>query len=137
MPNPISNGYLIVRATASGGAVPIPDAQVSVMSADTDASLLYQLVTDNSGLTQPVALPAPPIADSISPGNPTPFYQYTVQVTHPDYEQVVVTGVQMFPGITAVLPVNLIPMRPLEPMPRQVFDGSKQLPLSDDKEEVT
>lgn len=134
MPNQVSNGYLIVRTTASGGAVPVENSHVAVMSSATDSELLYQLTTDNSGLTQPVALPAPAIAESVSPGQPTPFYEYTVQITHPDYEQVVVTGVQMFPGITAVLPVNMLPARPRETEPRQVYDGSKQLPLSDGEE---
>ena len=78
MPNQVSNGYLIVRTTASGGAVPVENSHVAVMSSATDSELLYQLTTDNSGLTQPVALPAPAIAESVSPGQPTPFYEYTV-----------------------------------------------------------
>lgn len=134
MPNQDSNGYLIVRTTASGGAVPIQNTHIAVLSADSDAKLLHQLITDNSGLTSPVALPAPPVSSSVSPGNPAPFYEYTVQISHPDYERVVIAGVQIFPGITAVLPVNLVPSRPAGPERQQVLDGSKQTPLSGGEE---
>ena len=38
-----------------------------------------------------------------------PYLAYSVRVTHPDYSDVRVDNVSIFPGITSVLPVSLIP----------------------------
>ena len=71
-------GYLQIRVTSAGGAFPIKDAVVTVLSDPlvngAPSSVIRTLRTDTSGLTETVPLPAPSRTLSQSPG--------TVSYTH-------------------------------------------------------
>ena len=103
-------GNLLVRVSAAQQAYPVPGAMVSVFAADDSSGMpLATSVTDQSGQSTLFILPAPPASSSESPGLSNPYRAYSVRVTHPDYSDVRVDNVSIFPGITAVLPVSLIP----------------------------
>ena len=70
--------------------------------------------TDESGLTATVALTAKDASLSVSPGNASPFTLYSVEVIKDGYARSVVNEVQVFEGITATLPVNLVPLGSFE-----------------------
>lgn len=103
-------GNLLVRVSAAQQAYPVPGAMVSVFAADDVSGMpLATSVTDQSGQSTLFILPAPSTASSESPGLSNPYRAYTVRITHPDYSDVRVENVSIFPGITSVLPVSLIP----------------------------
>ena len=70
-------------------------------------------LSDRSGKTAPVALPTAPKAESQSPQEGTPFSTFTVHAHLNRYEGYTAKSVQVFPGITTVLDLEMIPLSEL------------------------
>ncbi len=105
-------GRLRIRVTEAGGVLPVEGAVVTV-SEYTDGgegALLYSLRTDNGGLTEIMTLPAPPASESMKPGSARPYALYNVDITYPGYYPVENVAVPVFDRVTAVQPVNLLPL---------------------------
>ena len=107
-------GYLIVRVTTARGSIPLEGARVnvrdnSVASVPDRGAILYSLVTDSSGNTERIALPAPPRSASTSPGSTKPYASYNLEVWQEGYYAHQYLGVPIFEGITAVQQADLIP----------------------------
>ena len=108
-------GYLIVRVTTARGSIPLEGARVNVRDnspefAENRGELLYSLVTDSSGVTERISLPAPPKSASTSPGNAKPFSTYNLEVWREGYYAHQYLGIPIFEGITAVQQADLIPV---------------------------
>ncbi len=107
-------GTLLIRTTTASGAYPVSDVNVSItgvskIGKDTKISVL----TDKSGITQAILLPAPPRALSLSPGgNEQAYSEYDVEIFKEGYYRKKLFNVAIFPGIASVLPVNMIPTTP-------------------------
>jgi hypothetical protein len=104
-------GYLQIRVSTAQGAIPLQDAQVVVRTPkERGDTLVALLVSDRSGLTPIVSLPTVPRSMSQSPGNPTPFYSYLIDVTKEGYYAQYYQNVPVFDGIAAVQSVEMIPL---------------------------
>ncbi len=112
-PNMTGQGKLVIQTTTARDARPVQGVSVAVSEAGTEEgippTLLFTAVTDESGLTPVFDLPAPPRADSQSPGKTRPYARYLVQIEHPDYQPVSVIDVTVFDGVVSTLPVYLLP----------------------------
>ena len=111
-PHTGGNGFLRVIVQTAGGALPLSDASVDIYGSDLqneNTGLLYSLRTGIDGLTPPVELPAPPRAESLTPGTPTPFARYNIEVRKEGYNSVTNLGVPVFDGVVSSQPVLLIP----------------------------
>ncbi len=108
------NGYgtLRVRVTEANGTIPVEGAvvQVSEYPDAGDGRLLYSMRTDRDGLTPAVTLPAPPAGESLTPGAAIPYATYHLSVSYDGFYPVEGIGIPIFEGITAVQPVNLVPL---------------------------
>lgn len=110
-----ATGTLLVSVTTAGGALPVPDALVTVRSFDRDASgILTVLYTDQSGNTPRVALPAPPASASEVPGNASPYAKYNIEVDKEGFYPRAFNGVPVFAGTTSIQPVTLLPLAEYE-----------------------
>ena len=107
---PEGRGFLRVAVTEANGAIPAEGALVLVTDYGAENDVLYLLRTDEGGLTGPVGLPAPPAGDSREPGGEEPAGLYGVTVRDPGYYPVEAVGVQIYDGVTTVLPVDLVPL---------------------------
>lgn len=105
-------GYLKVRVTSVGEALPVKDALVVIREYknDDEGDVLYSLRTDIGGLTETVALSAPPAGDSLKPGGVKPYATYNIYVTKDGYYTVENVAVPVFENIVAVQSVNMIPL---------------------------
>lgn len=112
-------GYLQMRVTSAGGAFPIEDAVVMVLSdplgSDAQSSVIRTLRTDASGLTETVPLPAPSRTLSQSPGNGKPYATYNIAVYKDGYYSVEGLGIPVFDGIVSTQAINLLPRDGLMP----------------------
>ncbi len=108
-------GYMIVRVTTARGAIPLEGALVSVsdytlepQKGRGDVIAVYK--TNASGLTERFALPAPPRALSMSPGNGKSYQTYNVSVSKDGYYKQSYINAPIFEGITSIQTADLIPL---------------------------
>lgn len=104
-------GYLTVRVSTAGGAIPLENAAVNIRGGDVDDSdVIYALSTNSDGLTPTVSLPTPPRSASEAPQNTSPAYAvYNIDVFAKDYSPAFFHNVPVFSGITSVQPAILLP----------------------------
>ena len=104
-------GYLTVRVSTAGGAIPLANASVNIRGGNVDdSSIIYSLLTNSDGLTKTVALDAPPRSASQAPQNQTPPYAvYNVDVYAKGYTPAFFNNVPIFSGINSVQPAILVP----------------------------
>lgn len=104
-------GYLTVRVSTAGGAIPLERASVHVRSSDlSQENVIYSLITNSDGLTPTVSLPTPPRSAGIVPQDTVvPYAVYNVDVYADGYVPALFTNVPVFPGITSVQGAILLP----------------------------
>ena len=107
-PNMIDEGRLQVACFATDFGMPADGARARIMDG---TKVIEELVTDSSGQTLEITLPAPPLEYSQQPNQPKPFGLYNVQVDMEGYEPCLIQGVQIFPDTTASQRVRLNPIR--------------------------
>ncbi len=130
-----SVGYLVVHVTTARGAIPLEGAAVSIRQnedADTTprADILYATTTNRDGNTERITLSAPPRENSMSPSEVPPFSTYHLEVRREGYGMQSFVALPIFAGITAVQPVDLIPLSEdgtgnvLRPSDERFFENS-------------
>lgn len=106
----MSKGYLQVDVVSDTNNFPVPEAQVSISSNDNPETVIEELTTDSSGQTENVALDAPPVEYSLAPVPEKPYADYTVRITAPGYEPLVISGTEILSDATALQGVRLRPL---------------------------
>ena len=132
--NDLNYGRLVVRVSAASGAVPVSGATVVIRSSQstTPITTLATLTTDESGLTEPILILTPPLSESLSPGGKQPFAEISTEVSAGGYVTSSNINIPIYPGITSVQPVTLIPLPDSElgtqPSSDVVFHNDSQQP---------
>ena len=102
----MGNGFLYIRATAFGGALPVTGAKVNIF--DMNGNLVYELTTNECGLTKEVSLPSPPVEAQFDPNYVGhPYSQYIVEIKADGYQTSLVKGVQIYDKMPSVLPADM------------------------------
>lgn len=104
-------GYITAEVTTGGGAVPVQNAVVLITKKQNGKNyLLKMLVTDESGSTETVALPAPNKAFSETPEpSEKPYADYYLSVYADGYYAQSDREVPVFSGVKSIQPIALIP----------------------------
>ena len=108
-------GYLVVHVTTARGAIPIEGAQVSIRNLYPEGTpdrgdVIASLVSGKDGNTAIIPLTAPARAGSMKPGGPRPYAIYNAEIRTEGFYDQTYTGIPIFDGITAIQPVDLIPL---------------------------
>ena len=103
-------GKLQINVTSSLGLIPISDATVTISYTGLPDTTVEKLSTDSSGQTAQAELPAPPLEYSVEPSEQMPYSEYNIQVDAPGYESVMVSGTEILPDVTAIQPIQMIPL---------------------------
>ena len=106
-------GTLVVWVTTSRAQLPVEGASVAIARPEEDGrwQLIALLITDESGRAGPLTLPAAVEGgDGLVPGGPRPDAMYAMRVEHPDYEMVDVDQFQIFPDVTSIQQIDLVPL---------------------------
>lgn len=104
-------GKLQINVVTIIGNRPIAAAKVRVYISGEPDNPLYELTTNQSGLTDELELEAPNISYSIAPSEPQPYAEYTVDVTAEGYEPAEVASTEILPDSTAILEVRMTPLK--------------------------
>ena len=101
-------GTLIFQVTGGQGTFPVPNAKVNITKAlDDRLSISFTLLTDESGKTEPISLPAPSKTLSQSPNNGIVYASYEAEVTAEGYLPTEIRNLPVFDDVTTIQPVNL------------------------------
>lgn len=110
-----NSGTLVFRVFTSYADLPVEGAAVLVRL-EPSGRLLGVRVTNDSGETDPIVIETPADTLSQTPENTLqPWTGLQVIIEHPDYERVLLTGLQVFPGVETVQTVRLIPLQRFDP----------------------
>lgn len=103
-------GNLTVKVTSSLGYIPIKNATISISVTGDPENVVNTLSTNNSGISETIALPTPPLSYSTQPNEPMPYSEYDITVSAPGYEPVTVSGTEILPTADAIQPIQLNPL---------------------------
>ncbi len=123
-----SFGFLRFAVGSADNTIPQAGATVYVYTDPengSDGTLLYTLVSNEDGLTDTVTLPTPPLSESFSPEYPKPYSTYNVFVTKNGFYPTEGRTVPLFPGITSIQPINLIPLSELPGAPAPIDEAAQ------------
>lgn len=97
-------GYLQVFVRTAGESLPVPFAEVLV----DGNGIERRLITDRSGRTERIPLPAPPAVNSVTAGMSDPFALYRVRVRKEGFYTQTTEKVPVFTGVGSLQPITLI-----------------------------
>ena len=84
---------------------------VAIVVTATDGTAIAMRVTDRSGQIQPIEIPVPDRADSLSPNPPElPFARVNLYARLKGYEQIENEDLQVFAGVTTDQDLQMIPL---------------------------
>jgi hypothetical protein len=93
---------------------------VAVSVVDDEGRLLGLRTTTSSGLTTPIRLTVPDLAESQSPGQQKPFVTVNLYARAEGYEQVLIRGIQVFADTVTQQELQMIPLSELPGSWKQV-----------------
>ena len=101
-------GVLRIQAFRGNQSIPVQGVHVTVRRSFPDGTshVFYEGTTDESGLIDPIVLPAPDRRQSLSPGIDNPSATYEVLAELAGFEPVKST-VDLYQGIKTVQPIQL------------------------------
>ena len=109
--NNIDRGNLQVNVTSEITSRPIEDASISISYTGEPENTLEQLTTDTSGQTETISLSTPPLEYSLNPSiELQPYSEYTLTISAPGYEPLIISGTELLPDVTAIQDVTMRPI---------------------------
>lgn len=106
-----AQGYLRVITAAADSAYPVEGARVSVFTRiGKKLHLSYLMVTDESGETPTVSLPAPPAGLSQEPENAVPYASCDIRIAAKGFFPTQAIDVHIFAGVTTRQVFQLVPL---------------------------
>lgn len=88
---------------------PIENATVAISYTGDPNEVIEEVRTDDTGQTDLVELPTPPVEYSLEPDQPEqPYSEYNLRITAPGWETVEVSGAQLLAGQSSVQNVGMI-----------------------------
>ncbi|MFQ9509596.1 MAG: peptidoglycan-binding protein [Lachnospiraceae bacterium] len=105
-----SHGMLQIDVVSSENNAPIANAVVRVYNRDEPDILVEQLVTNSSGQTEDIELPAPPLEYSQQTGEPRPYSEYNIRIEAEGFESVQIDGSELLPDSLSVQSARMIPL---------------------------
>lgn len=104
-------GRVRVAAQTGDGAFPVAGAYVTInVRRNGRERLAYLLLTDDSGETPTVSMPAPPASLSQQPGDTQPFTTADIRIFANGYFRAEMRNVPIFAGVTSLQTFQLIPL---------------------------
>ena len=109
--NQVDKGRLQLATTQNNRARPVSGAKISIFRTDESGNQtqIEEIVTDSSGQTTEIELPAPPLDYSLVPESPMPYSQYNIRVTADGFAPLTINDIQVLPDSLALQSCPLMP----------------------------
>jgi len=103
----MGTGFLEIVTTTGIGALPLPHVRITISEND---NILYELQTDESGISKIVPLTTPDKALTLDVNfNGVPYALYDVKAESPGFATTIIRGVEIIDTETSILPINMVP----------------------------
>ncbi|MBP8713492.1 MAG: peptidoglycan-binding protein, partial [Lachnospira sp.] len=86
---------------------PLADARISLAYTGNPERIINEITTDSEGAVNLDDLLTPPVEYSMEPGENQPFSEYTIDVNADGYEEINISGIDVFSGETSIQNVYL------------------------------
>ena len=106
----MATGYLQVDVVSDANNFPITDANISISKTEEPSQTLEEITTNSSGQTENISLEAPPLELSLTPQDLRPYAEYTIRITAPGFEPLVISGTEILADTTAIQNARMIPL---------------------------
>ncbi len=103
----VDKGELQIRVRDKSTGNPIPDARISISATGGTGTIIEEVTSDESGNSETLDLPTPPLEYSMQPSANQPYSEYTVTVSEPGYRDFTVAGVDLLPNETAIQEIDM------------------------------
>lgn len=114
MQDMVDRGNLSLQVTSTIGLLPIENARISISYTGED-NVVEEITTDNSGRTETVSLPAPPLEWSLDAEQTNrPYAELNLQITAPGYQPVTIEGSELLADATALQQVRMEPAEEMQ-----------------------
>ncbi len=107
-PDYVDHGRLQLGVYDTTIGKPLQDVAVRVRRLGEE-KVLEELITNDSGQTATIVLDTPPIEYTQQPGENKPFADYSLEVDNPDYEPLLIQGIDLYSDSTAYQQIMLTP----------------------------
>ncbi len=131
-PDTSGEGSITVRVTTLKGLYPVENATVTVFTGDgTERNEYASMLTDQSGRTETIKLPAPNKQLSETAGaSSQPYSRYNVSVTADGYLENIHLNIPVFDGVISVQTADLLSVAAAgENLNARIFDESRRYEL--------
>lgn len=108
--NNVDQGYLKIQVTTNNN-LPIDGVSIEIRNSSEPNKTIETLITNSSGQTDSISLPAPPVEYSMTPTDNQPYSEYTLKITSDIYDDEIVSGVQIFPNEIGLQTFRLNPKK--------------------------
>ena len=108
-------GYLLVSTRTADGLLLVPFADVMVYNEAGD--LIFEGKTNQDAYTSEIAVPTPPIANSLTPNQAKPYAEVSILVEKDGFYGAQYLGVPIFPNVISVQQTNLQAIPNVVPIP--------------------
>lgn len=103
----IDKGKMRINVYDKQQGIPLADARISLAYTGNPERIINEITTDSEGAVNLDDLPTPPVEYSMEPGENQPFSEYTIDVNVDGYEEINISGIDVFSGETSIQNVYL------------------------------
>ena len=103
----IDKGKMRINVYDKQQGIPLADARSSLADTGNPERIINEITTDSEGAVNLDDLPTPPVEYSMEPGENQPFSEYTIDVNADGYEEINISGIDVFSGETSIQNVYL------------------------------
>lgn len=103
----IDKGKMRINVYDKQQGIPLADARISLAYTGNPKRIINEITTDSEGAVNLDDLPTPPVEYSMEPGENQPFSEYTIDVNADGYEEINISGIDVFSGETSIQNVYL------------------------------
>ena len=103
----IDKGKMRINVYDKQQGIPLADTRISLAYTGNPERIINEITTDSEGAVNLDDLPTPPVEYSMEPGENQPFSEYTIDVNADGYEEINISGIDVFSGETSIQNVYL------------------------------
>lgn len=108
-----SRGRLQINVTSGADGYPVAGARIQISYTGVPDNVLEDVSTDSSGQSGMLELDAPPLEYSLDKDSEEqPYAEYTLSVSAPGFDPVLIAGAEILPDVTAIQNIRLVPSSP-------------------------